>query len=425
MTTEEFEHLIEGATESQRLDFKGSCNWDVTKFAKDILALSNLRDGGYIVIGITQSENRIIREGIKGEHKKTFNLDIMKDQMSEFADPIVDFDLKFVSDKETYEFAVIIVREFRELPVICKKDSNETSRGSIYYRSSHRRPESASISNSYDMRQVLELAALKMMRRWSHLALLAPRQDENNFDEELKGIEREIVAQKIGARGYWRILFRPATYDLRLKKLLECKEIVKRNTINYRGWYYPHFPKEEHVVSGSNFYQGTEDWEGHIELWRMYQSSQFIHYRAFREDWTQENSSFPPEFKLPQMQFFGMLETLYMVTEVFEFLSRLAQESLYEEGVNVYISLQKTRNRQLHERALVSNGQVHFLGFSGIYKTISDDIEIVHYCVKKDMIEKPAEIARGVILNIFEKFGWNPSEQLIEDHQKRLLEKRT
>ena len=371
MTSEEFEHLIEGATESQRLDFKGPCNWDVTKFAKDILALSNLRDGGEIVIGISQSENAIIREGITEGHKKTFNFDVMKDQMSEFADPIVDFDLKFVKDKQAREFAIIIVKEFRELPVICKKGSRETSKGSIYYRSSHRRPESAPVSNSYDMRQILELATLKMMRRWNQLGLLVPRQDEQNFDEELKGIERESVAEKIAARGYWRIHFRPSTYDVRLKKLLECKEIVRKNIINYRGWYYPHFPKELNVVAGSNFYQGTTDWEGHIELWRMYQSGQFIHYRAFREDWAQENSSIPAEFKLPQMQFLGILETLYLVTEVFEYLSRLTQAGLYEEGVNVYITLEKTRNRQLYERAFVSDGYIHFGGLSGMYKTIS------------------------------------------------------
>lgn len=416
--------LVEGATESQRLDFKGPCNWDVVKFAKDILALSNLRDGGYILVGIAQSESGIIPEGITEEQRKTFNFDVMKDQMGEFADPLVDFDVRFVKDEHAHEFAIIIVREFRELPVICKKDSRETSKGSIYYRSSHRRPESAPTSNSYDMRQILELATLKMMRRWNQLGLMVPRQDEQSFDEELKGIERESVAEKIAARGYWTIHLRPSTYDVRLNKLLECREIVRKNTINYRGWYYPHFPKELNVVAGSNFYQGTTDWEGHIELWRMYQSGQFIHYWAFREDWTQENSSIPTEFKLPHMQFLGILETLYLVTEVFEYLSRLTQAGLYEEGVNVYITLEKTRNRQLYESAFVSDGHMHFGGLSETYKTISYNIEISLDCVKKDVIEKPAEIARGVILNIFEKFGWDPSEEVIKDYQKKLFEKR-
>jgi hypothetical protein len=118
------------------------------------------------------------------------------------------------------------------------------------------------------------------------------------------------------------------------------------------------------------------------------------------------------------------LETLYLVTEVFEYLSRLTPAGLYEEGVNVYITLEKTRNRQLYESAFVSNGHIHFGGLSGAYKTISHNIEVSLYCVKKDVIEKPAEIARGVILNIFEKFGWDPSEEVIKDYQKKLFEKR-
>jgi len=424
MKSEEFERLIEGATENQRLEFKGPCNSDIIKFAKDIMALSNLRDGGYIVIGITQFENKVIREGITEEQKRTFDFDVMKDQMSEFADPFVDFQVDFVKDNQGREYAIIITKEFRELPVICKKDSKDTTRGVIYCRSSHRRPESAQISNSHDMRQILELAALKMMRRWRELKLMVPKSDEEEFDKELKGIEKESVAEKIAVRGYWRILFRPLTYNIRLRKLMECQEIVRKNSIDFRGWDYPHFPKDENVLPGSNFYQGTVDWGGSIELWRMYQSGQFIHYRALREDWTQEDYLTPKEYKLPAMQFIGILETLSLMTEIFEFLSRLAQAGLYEEGVNVYITLQKTRNRQLYQRAFVSDGQIHFLGLSGTYKTISDEIEVAHYCMKKDVIEKPAEIAIGVILNIFEKFAWNPSEEVIKGHQKKLLERR-
>ena len=84
MKSEEFEHLVEGATESQRLDFKGPCNWDVTKFAKDILALSNLRDGGEIIIGINQSENAIIREGITGLTFQKQSVDSLEEVIRQF-----------------------------------------------------------------------------------------------------------------------------------------------------------------------------------------------------------------------------------------------------------------------------------------------------------------------------------------------------
>lgn len=89
MNIEEFEAILEGATESRRIDFKNSCSWDVTKFAKDILAMSNLQDGGYLIIGV--EDKSWTRLGIKDEHKKTYSLDIMKDQMASYADPPCEF----------------------------------------------------------------------------------------------------------------------------------------------------------------------------------------------------------------------------------------------------------------------------------------------------------------------------------------------
>ena len=55
MNIKEFERLIEGGTETQKFDFKKSCPWNKDRFAKDILAFSNVRGGGHIVIGIRET----------------------------------------------------------------------------------------------------------------------------------------------------------------------------------------------------------------------------------------------------------------------------------------------------------------------------------------------------------------------------------
>lgn len=183
MTTNEIEQLLEGGTETQRIDFKESCAWDVEKFAKDFLAFSNVRDGGYIIIGVNELESpqRFERAGISGKDRNSYKIDTMRDQMTAYADPHVNFNVDFPKDKSGTEYAVIHVFEFEEIPVICRKDGRDTKRAIVYYRNRDRRWESAAVSNSYDMRDIVERSAVKLERRHAALGLVpggVPTQEE-------------------------------------------------------------------------------------------------------------------------------------------------------------------------------------------------------------------------------------------------------
>ena len=82
MNTEELEILLEAQSERQNLDFKQDCPWEVIRFVKHLLAMSNIKDGGYIVVGI---ENKnFLRQGVSQKNLETFNVDIMKDQMTQY-----------------------------------------------------------------------------------------------------------------------------------------------------------------------------------------------------------------------------------------------------------------------------------------------------------------------------------------------------
>ena len=192
MKIEEFERLIEGETETQKIEFKESCPWNKNSLAKDILAFSNVRGGGHIVIGIREIEGGIERQGISNKHLATYNFETMLDQLSAYADPRIDIALDLVEDVENKKkYLVITIKEFHDIPVICKKGGTEINKGIIYYRNTDRRPESAPVSNSTDMRDIIELAAVKMRKRFRELGLAPERKDEELFDKELEELEKE------------------------------------------------------------------------------------------------------------------------------------------------------------------------------------------------------------------------------------------
>ncbi|MBI4765928.1 MAG: ATP-binding protein [Deltaproteobacteria bacterium] len=187
----EFDNFIEAIEENQRIELKQPCNWDEKIFAKDILALSNVRDGGYILVGVEQLNNTFIRKGVTPERAQTFDIEKMRDQMEKFSDPCVNFRVDPRKDKEDRLYIIIYVLEFDEIPVICKRDSGDTKKGHIYYRNRTRRWESAIVSNSYDMKDIIERSAVKMMKKYRELGL-KPESVETNYrskyDEELEGL---------------------------------------------------------------------------------------------------------------------------------------------------------------------------------------------------------------------------------------------
>ena len=161
------------------------------------------------------------------------------------------------------------------------------------------------------------------------------------------------LLETIKSRGYWRVNFQPLTASTRLKTLQECKDIMEKNSVRLRGWDYPHFPRRNDEDGGTapcgEFYEGWEDSGLHKEFWRMYKSGQFLYYRSLREDWIKEEGFTSGRIKdIKPGEKLGIVgSVIYEMTEAFEFLSRLTQAGLYDEGVNVKISLHNTQGREL------------------------------------------------------------------------------
>ncbi|MBI4765929.1 MAG: hypothetical protein HY787_15235 [Deltaproteobacteria bacterium] len=229
----------------------------------------------------------------------------------------------------------------------------------------------------------------------------------------------------VKSRGFLIIIFRPSHYDpLRIKNLSECKKLIEENRVDFRGWYYPHFPSRDDedtgLIAGNNFYEGWINWGAHKELWRMYQSGQFFHCLALREDWMQEDGWYEENLrKIPPKMVLEIVWFTYQVTEIFEFLSRLAQRKIFEEGVDVKISLNNTKDRKL---ILLDPTRGPLFEE---YKSGLEKIEFSRLYTKEETITKSEEIALKVVLYFFERFNWDkPSIDIIKNDQKKLINRK-
>lgn len=134
--------------------------------------MTNIQDGGRIIVGVDEDDGGTYRRtGVSADHKATYVVDQMRDQVSRYAAPHVRFTVDIVKDDGGLEFVIISVAPFDEIPVICKADGAGITRSTIYYRNRDARVQSGPISNAHDLRDVLERSAVLLMRRLQGLGL--------------------------------------------------------------------------------------------------------------------------------------------------------------------------------------------------------------------------------------------------------------
>ena len=93
------------------------------------------------------------------------------------------------------------------------------------------------------------------------------------------------LLEKIKSRGYWRINLQPLVKAEKLPSIDRCQEIVEQNAVKLRGWEYPAILQGAPDVQRTRtqtYFELANDWQNHIEFWRMYRSGQFLHYLALQ-----------------------------------------------------------------------------------------------------------------------------------------------
>ncbi len=179
--------------ESRAVDFKQSVKWKGyrIKFAETIMAMSNLRDGGIVIIGASEENDDWELKGITDEDLATYDPDEMIDFVNKYASPVVNFDV-VRHEVGKVQFLIISIHEFESEPVVCKRAyDKDLRRGTIYIRPLGK-PETRAIQNAEELRELLDIAVEKKMRRFAgqierifgSMPSIQPK-DQEKFNQEL------------------------------------------------------------------------------------------------------------------------------------------------------------------------------------------------------------------------------------------------
>ncbi|MCJ7632525.1 hypothetical protein MUP77_09065, partial [Candidatus Bathyarchaeota archaeon] len=184
--------------------------------------------------------------------------------------------------------------------------------------------------------------------------------------------------------------------------------------VRLRGWDYPHTSSKYGIKSGTDWVENLTDWTDHKEYWRMYRSAQFFHLFGCREDWWgdvrifwSQQSHTTPRYALE------IICTLYTLTEIYEFVARLAKREVFDDFLKVSITLNGMKNRRLVtvdiNRSLNEN-----------YICAIESIPLSRTASVEEIIGRNNEFALDDTVSVFERFNWfNVPRKVFKEEQDK------
>lgn len=152
--------------EKRNCEFKSSNKWDGEfkyKIVRSILCISNVQDGGSIIIGVDENKSQgtfTINPLSKSDAETYKHDEIMKFVNTKYADPSVNLVMQRL-EKNGKELVNIHVPEFDSQPVICKGDYQDILKKGRIYSRSYTNPECTPNLTGEELREIIELAKTK------------------------------------------------------------------------------------------------------------------------------------------------------------------------------------------------------------------------------------------------------------------------
>lgn len=169
MTDPEFEEVLLLGYERRATEFKGpgprSSAPLFAKVVRAVLGMANTQDGGLVVIGVEDKAGALSPVGVAESDMPTWRYDDVAAGIAAYADPFVSFEQE-IRERDGKRFVLLNIREFEEIPVLCRKEYPDVLRPGACYVRTRRKPETSEIPSQTEMRELLGLSVKKGLRRF-------------------------------------------------------------------------------------------------------------------------------------------------------------------------------------------------------------------------------------------------------------------
>lgn len=225
----------------------------------------------------------------------------------------------------------------------------------------------------------------------------------------------DSILNLIHSLGYWRICLRPPNFQkARLRDKDHCQSVVYQAAVSTEGgWQYPvvNYPPYE---SGPDWVSGSANISTYIEYWRFYQSGQFIHHLALREDHMGRLALFNPQVFIPGegKQYLGITSSICMITDIIEFAARLSYNQILTPRAVIKIEMHSMAGREL---TYMTPGRR--LPKSHWFR--DEVIHLEHTYSSEQLVGQARDIAIDLSIELFTKADWIAPRSLVEEDQRR------
>jgi hypothetical protein len=228
----------------------------------------------------------------------------------------------------------------------------------------------------------------------------------------------EAVLATIRSRGYWHVQLRPTTFEKqRVPAIVDLEHAVRRARVELRGWDYPHVSQRDGIARHGDYIQGVVSWQTHHEVWRLFQSGQFVHVFAMREDWLVD---YPQYDHLQPGQLLEVTDTLWTLTEVFLFCSRLVEALGLTGDLVLLYGLIGLEGRQLQTLDVRRVPLMESRKAAADLHEFGDALTVP----AETLIGAAADLAVEQALQLYARFHWQPDRPSVVEEQRKLLERR-